>query len=154
MPGRFSPGRRSFGKKSWPWMSRPSADLKTTCSGVMSLSAGKLTGQVSEARGCAVARGSASRFTNGCAVRRASDPTYAKKSLPGIGVGRHSMPEPLVNCCKESPEAATLHKWRRSMSLQFELNKIVFSSDENDHCSTSQLPGVKSFCAPPAMERL
>ena len=31
---------------------------------------------------------------------------------------------------------------------------FVVTSDENDHCSTSQLPGVKSFCAPPAMERL
>src|SRR5260370_4658511 len=38
------------------------------------------------------------------------------------------------------------------MSPQFELNTTVALSCENDHCSTSQLPGVKSFALPTSAE--
>src|SRR5271167_2414394 len=62
----------------------------------------------------------------------------------------HSIPSPLLTCCGPLPVTPTRHKWRRSMSPQLELNSMVALSGENDHCSTSQLPGVKSFTPPPS----
>src|SRR6266566_6384872 len=47
---------------------------------------------------------------------------------------------------------STLHKCRRSTSLQFELKRIVFLSGVNDHCSTSQFPGVSNFGTPPSID--
>src|SRR5215469_18120541 len=47
---------------------------------------------------------------------------------------------------------ATLQIWRRSTSPQLELNRTTFWSGVKDHCSTSQLPGVRSLGAPPSTE--
>src|SRR6266481_9846477 len=107
-------------------MSKPSADLKITCCGATSLLAGKLSGNVSGARGCAGARESATRRANGRAGCCASEARYTKLSVVGTPTGLHSIPAPLLNCCGVSPEADTLQRCRWSTSLQFELNRTVF----------------------------
>ena len=40
--GRFSPGLRFLGRKSWPWIFRPSEESKITCWGTAKRSDGKL----------------------------------------------------------------------------------------------------------------
>src|SRR5690242_16326900 len=123
-----------------------------TCCGLTNRSDGKSFGQVSGASGCAL-RSALIEATKGLPGCVASEPKYTRVLLSLRTRGLHSIPCPRLHCSGWPPEISTRQRWRRSTSPQLELNRTDLWSGPNDHCSTSQLPGVKSWGAPPLVER-
>src|SRR5215467_4365239 len=150
--GRRSPDFKPAGTKSWPCNSSPSVDLKMACCGVTKLSEGRSFGHVSGAKDVD-ALPAASLARKGLAEVVACEPTYTYDAPSLSAAGLHSIPFPEVSCAGFPPVTETVQMWRRSTSPQLELKSTVFLSGVNDHCSASQLPGVRSFgAAPPSAE--
>ena len=148
--GRFSPDFKPAGTKSCAWSSRPSADLKMACCGTTNPSDGKPLGQVSGATG---GFDLAPKSLMTILAGKVAPEARKAKVCPSLSITElHSIPLPRVHCSGRSPLSPTLQRCRRSMSLQFELKRTVFLSGVNDHCSTSQSPGVSSFGFPPSAE--
>src|SRR5438552_10021106 len=78
----------------------------------------------------------------------ASEPMYASVALSLSATGLHSMLSPRVSGRGLPVVVSAIQRWRRSMSPQFELKSTTLRCAAKDHCSTSQLPGVRT-CGEP-----
>ena len=143
-PRRVRVPAGSGGRKSWPWIARPSAAEKTTCCGVTMCCEREIRGTRARDRG----------FPCRCGWRdawgaAASERRNATAPASPDGAGETSMPWPDVSAAGVPPDTATFHRWRRSISPWLEENTSSRRSRVRAACSTSNAPGVSSAGWPP-----